>query len=72
MYEEALDNLHGSVLWPGNLLTWVVAWGRYVRVEVKLGVFEWGLRVRSGLGWEGVDVGGAGAGGGGRDSFREV
>lgn len=63
VYEEQLDLLAGSVLWPRNFFTWLAAWSRHMRVELQLGSFELYLKVRAGLGWKQVELG--------RDSFRE-
>jgi hypothetical protein len=65
VYEEALDNLSGSILWPGNFVTWLAAWSRHARVEWQLSTYEMWLRVRARLGWKKIEVGGV-------DSFREV
>ncbi|KAI9678080.1 MAG: hypothetical protein M1817_006024 [Caeruleum heppii] len=43
---EAVRRSSGSVLWPGNLWRLVRAWGAFVRVEVKLSVYEYWLAVR--------------------------
>jgi hypothetical protein len=68
VYEEALDNLSGSIFWPGNFVTWLAAWSRHARVELQLSSYETYLSLRALLGMGKVDVGV----GGGRDSFREV
>jgi len=65
VYQEALDNLSGSILWPGNFVTWLAAWSRHARVELQLGAYEGYLRFRAMLGLGKVDVGGV------ADSFRE-
>jgi hypothetical protein len=67
VYEESLDNLSGSVLWPRNFITWLSAWSRHMRVELQLGSYETYLRLRAMLGFEQVAVGE-----GVRNSFREV
>ncbi|PVI07984.1 ABC1 kinase family protein [Periconia macrospinosa] len=40
VYEEQVENLSGSVLWPSNLLAFFRAFTAYMRVEIKLGVYE--------------------------------
>ncbi|KAF2127049.1 ABC1 kinase family protein [Dothidotthia symphoricarpi CBS 119687] len=62
VYEEALDNIPGSILWPMNFIHWFAAWTRHMRIELKLGSYETYLKVRATLGLRMVDVG---------DSFRE-
>jgi hypothetical protein len=64
VYDEALDNLSGSVLLPWNFFLWLGAWSRHVRVEMKLGAYESYLRARAVLGLGKVEVPGV-------DSFRE-
>ncbi|KAF2142361.1 uncharacterized protein K452DRAFT_269968 [Aplosporella prunicola CBS 121167] len=53
VYEEQTEALRGagSLLWPSNLARFVYAWAAYVRVDLKLGVYEWyvGLRRMCGL-----------------------
>ncbi|KAH3917050.1 hypothetical protein HBI56_167530 [Parastagonospora nodorum] len=62
VYDEALDNLSGSILWPWNLFTWLGAWSRHMRVELQLSSYETYLRLRALLGYEKIEVG---------NSFRE-
>jgi predicted unusual protein kinase regulating ubiquinone biosynthesis (AarF/ABC1/UbiB family) len=62
VYDEALDNLSGSVLWPWNFFSWLGAWSRHMRVELQLSSYETFLRLRALLGYEKIDV---------MDSFRE-
>lgn len=69
VYEESLDNLSGSVLLPWNFFSWLGAWCRHARVELKLGTYEMWLSVRAKLGYEQM---GLGVGEGVRDSFREA
>jgi hypothetical protein len=64
VYEEALDNLSGSVFLPWNFFLWLGAWSRHMRVELKLGGYETYLRARAVLGMRKVEVPGV-------DSFRE-
>jgi hypothetical protein len=64
VYEEALDNLSGSVFLPWNFFLWLGAWSRHMRVELKLSGYETYLRARAVLGMRKVEVPGV-------DSFRE-
>lgn len=63
VYEEQLDNLTGSILWPRNFLSWLGAWSRHMRVELQLSSYETYLRLRAVLGFQQIELG--------RDSFRE-
>jgi hypothetical protein len=67
VYEESLDKLSGSVLWPRNFISWLGAWSRHFKVELQLSSYESYLRLRALLGLEQVAVGGEV-----RNSFREV
>ena len=62
VYEESLDSLNGSVLWPSNFLTWLGAWTRHMRVEMQLGGYEMYLKLRALLGLRKIEI---------ADSFRE-
>ncbi|EMD60040.1 hypothetical protein GGP41_009450 [Bipolaris sorokiniana] len=62
VYEECLDNLGGSILWPTNFLYWLAAWTRYMRVEMQLSGYETYLKFRALLGMRKMEIG---------DSFRE-
>jgi hypothetical protein len=62
VYEESLDNLSGSILWPSNFFSWLGAWTRFMRVELQLGGYESYLKMRALVGMRKVEVG---------DSFRE-
>lgn len=63
VYEESLDKLSGSILWPRNLVFWFMAWSRHMRVELQLSGYELYLKGRARLGLQQVGLG--------RDSFRE-
>ncbi|KAJ4365311.1 hypothetical protein N0V83_008931 [Neocucurbitaria cava] len=63
VYEEQLDNLTGSILWPRNFLSWLSAWSRHMRVELQLSSYETYLKLRAVLGFQQIELG--------RDSFRE-
>ena len=63
VYEEQLDNLNGSVLWPRNLFLWLSAWSRHMRVELQLSSYEMYLKLRAMMGFRQVELAG--------DSFRE-
>jgi aarF domain-containing kinase len=41
---------HGSLLWPGNLVRVVAAWGSYARVELKLSLYEYYVSFQRALG----------------------
>lgn len=57
VYEEQLEALVGrSLFWPGNLWAFLRAWSEHMRVEVRLGVFEWVLWGRGKLGMGAVQV----------------
>jgi hypothetical protein len=64
VYEEQVDNLAGSVLWPRNLFMWLRAWSRHFRVEMQLSSYETFLKLRAMMGYKKMDVGI-------QDSFRE-
>lgn len=61
VYEEQLDNLSGSILWPRNFFYWLSAWSRHMRVELQLGSYETYLKLRATLGYQQIEL----------DSFRE-
>ena len=46
VYEEALENIWGSILWPPNLAKFLAAWLRYKKMEIKLTVYETYLDIR--------------------------
>jgi aarF domain-containing kinase len=50
VFEEQLDGIKGSVLWPGNLLRYGIALTAYAKVAVKLRVYEVYLSVRRHMG----------------------
>jgi len=62
VYEEQRERLCGSVLWPRNLVVWVAAWWRHMRVELHLRSYETYLALRAVAGLQPVAV---------ADSFRE-
>ncbi|CAA9964219.1 AarF unusual protein kinase [Pyrenophora teres f. maculata] len=62
VYEECLDNLNGSVLWPSNFFSWLGAWTRHMRVEMQLSSYETYLKLRALLGLRKIQI---------ADSFRE-
>ncbi|KAL9121754.1 MAG: hypothetical protein Q9187_001694 [Circinaria calcarea] len=53
VFQEQLEIIrrHGSVLWPSNLFRLLGAWGSYMRVELKLSIYEYYLSLRRGLGY---------------------
>lgn len=62
VYEECLENLSGSLLWPRNFVLWFAAWTRFMRVEMQLSGYETYLKLRALLGMSQMEIG---------DSFRE-
>ncbi|KAF2847994.1 hypothetical protein T440DRAFT_500753 [Plenodomus tracheiphilus IPT5] len=62
VYEEQLEHLEGSVLWPRNFFVWLSAWSRHMRVELQLSSYETYLKLRAMLGYRQMDL---------KDSFRE-
>jgi aarF domain-containing kinase len=50
VYEEQLERLSGSFLWPSNLMAFLRAWSAHMRVELKLTAYETWLRARMVLG----------------------
>ena len=55
VFEEQMELLRekgrGSVLWPRNLMQFVKAWGSYMKVEVKLSLYEYYLYIQRSLGY---------------------
>ncbi|KAF2035532.1 ABC1-domain-containing protein [Setomelanomma holmii] len=68
VYEESLDNLSGSMLWPRNFFTWLSAWSRHMKVELQLSSYETYLKLRAMLGFQQMAIVGEGV----RNSFREA
>lgn len=62
VYEEQLEKLSGSILWPRNLFSWLSAWSRHFRVEMQLSTYETYLKLRAMLGYHKIEL----------DSFREA
>lgn len=56
VYEEALENIHGSFLWPPNFVRLLVAWAEYKKMELKLSTYEVYLDFRRLLGFAPLDV----------------
>lgn len=52
VFEESVEGIKGSLLWPQNAVEYGLALLRYSRFAVKLRVYEVYLRVRRGLGLE--------------------
>ncbi|KAL1586701.1 hypothetical protein WHR41_04638 [Cladosporium halotolerans] len=50
VYEESLDNIKGSLLWPSNFARYGIALAAYAKVAVKLRVYEIYLSVRRHMG----------------------
>ena len=52
VFEEQLELLRqrsSSLLWPSNLVQLLRAWASYVRVGVKLSLYEWYLSLQGSL-----------------------
>lgn len=49
VFEEQLETIrqHGSMLWPPNLFRFLWAWSGYMRVELKLVLYESFLSLKS-------------------------
>lgn len=52
VYQEKLENLSGSSLWPRNWLSLLKAFANHARIEVKLSLYEYWLRISALLGYE--------------------
>jgi aarF domain-containing kinase len=52
VYEEQLESIAGSVLWPGNIMIFLRAWSSHARIELKLALYESWLGLRAFLGLE--------------------
>jgi aarF domain-containing kinase len=52
VFEESVEGIKGSLLWPGNLLRYGMALGSYAKVVAKLRVYEIYLSVRRRLGYQ--------------------
>ncbi|KAK0268677.1 hypothetical protein LTR35_015412 [Friedmanniomyces endolithicus] len=50
VFKERVEGITGSLLWPGNLWVYGVAWASYAKVAVKLRVYELYLSGRRRLG----------------------
>ncbi|KAM0715464.1 hypothetical protein Q7P37_008962 [Cladosporium fusiforme] len=50
VFEESVDSIRGSLLWPGNFARYSVALAAYAKVAVKLRVYEVYLSVRRHMG----------------------
>ncbi len=46
VFEEQVESIRGSMLWPGNLWHYSVACVVYAKVAIKLRVYEYYLRAR--------------------------
>lgn len=58
VYEEQLESLSGSILWPSNLLAFLRAWSAHMRVVLELNAYETYLKIRAMLGMQQVLAGG--------------
>ncbi|KAF2155587.1 ubiquinone biosynthesis protein [Myriangium duriaei CBS 260.36] len=52
VYEEQLENLKGSLFNPRNFWRFLVAWSTFEKVQWKLTIYEYWLRMRSLLGMQ--------------------
>ncbi|PGH29253.1 Atypical/ABC1/ABC1-B protein kinase [[Emmonsia] crescens] len=52
VFEEQMEIIrqHGSILWPRNVVRFIQAWASYLRVEIKLELYENWLSLRGRLG----------------------
>ncbi|KAF2466980.1 ABC1-domain-containing protein [Lindgomyces ingoldianus] len=50
VYEEQMEHLTGSLIWPPNLFAFLRAWSKHMRVELKLSAYETYLSMRALLG----------------------
>ncbi|KZF25667.1 putative ubiquinone biosynthesis protein [Xylona heveae TC161] len=53
VFQEKMEQLHasGSIFWPHNLFRLFGAWATYMRVELKLSLYEFYLSLRRGFGY---------------------
>jgi aarF domain-containing kinase len=58
VYEEQIEQIRGSLLWPENFVLWAFAVGSYAKVAVKLRVYEMYLSVRRRMGLSDSILGG--------------
>ncbi|KAF2652478.1 ubiquinone biosynthesis protein [Lophiostoma macrostomum CBS 122681] len=54
VYEEQLEGLRGTLLWPSNLVAFLRAWSAHIRVELRLSTYETYLKMRAMLGMDAV------------------
>ena len=42
VFEENVEKIHGNgnIFWPSNILRLALAWGGFMRVELKLSLYE--------------------------------
>lgn len=57
VYEEQVESIQGSILWPPNFLQYGVALVAYAKVAVKLRLYEYYLSARRRLGFEATVLG---------------
>ncbi|WEW55479.1 hypothetical protein PRK78_000910 [Emydomyces testavorans] len=52
VFDEQMESIRrrGSILWPSNFFQLIRAWVSYLRIEMKLGIYEQWLSVRGRLG----------------------
>jgi aarF domain-containing kinase len=52
VFEESVEGIKGSLLWPGNFVSYGLALSSYAKVVVKLKVYELYLSTRRRLGYQ--------------------
>ncbi len=58
VYEEQIESIQGSLLWPPNILVYLMALGSYAKVALKLRAYEAYLSTRRRLGFSHNVLGG--------------
>ncbi|KAK3050478.1 hypothetical protein LTR09_008389 [Extremus antarcticus] len=58
VYDEQVEKIQGSLIWPGNFVRWMGALGSYAKVAVKLRVYELYLSARRRMGFQASVLGG--------------
>jgi len=58
VFEEQMEIIrqHGSLLWPGNFVRSIRAWSSYMRVELKLSLYEYYLSIRRAFGMKQISM----------------
>ena len=58
VYEEQVESIQGSILWPPNFVRYGFALVAYAKVAVKLRLYEYYLSAKRRLGFEATVLGG--------------